>query len=228
VILANLALAAIPAASLGFAMLFAPDGAAGVFQAAVGGLVAAVALGGFSAQGRALTVLARLGAAAVLAGLLHLVLQGDLAAALALGFLFLAASVAAAGLAALGGRLGTPAVPAGAIAACVLWTAMAGLFWADPLAEHLDLRERRPFRQAVLHVDPALALAYDGARFDRLRSPEVYFDVPLASSVYERPAAGPTGAVWLVTGLVLWGGAALAGRLARRRGAASTTGRPAS
>ena len=93
---------------------------------------------------------------------------------------------------------------AGAVAACVLWSAMAGLFWADPVAEHLDRTRRRPFRQAVLHVDPALALAYGAVGYDRLRSEDVYFDVPLASSFYERPGAVTTGAAWLLTGLVAW------------------------
>jgi hypothetical protein len=58
----------------------------------------------------------------------------------------------------------------------------------------------------VLHVDPALAVAYDGAGFDRLRAPDVYFTVPLASSLFERPHAVSTGALWLVVGLVAAGG----------------------
>ena len=50
-----------------------------------------------------------------------------------------------------------------------------------------------------------------------MRSEEVYFDVPLASSLYERPSAGATGSTWLVTGLAFWSCALLVGlRRARR------------
>lgn len=209
--------AVLPALALGVAALLVGPGASGRFQAALTGMIAAVILGAFGVSGSWREALVRVPAAAVLAGGLHALWTGDPGAALALGFLFLAVATAAGGLAMLGRRLGTPSLPAGAVAACVLWVAMGGVFWADPVAEHLGRRQRRPFRQAVLFVDPALALAYDGARFDRLRSPEVYFRVPLASSVYERPEAVSTGALWFGTGLVAWGAALGLGAIGRRR-----------
>lgn len=211
------ALVLLPAlALLGTAAIAAP-GAKGRFQCALAGMTVAVAVGAFG-RGRAPAVAARLAGAALLAAAAFGLLAGDADGALAVGFLLFAVAVASSGLAALGRRVGAPGVSAAAVAASVLWVAMAGLFWADGAAEHLDRTRRRPFRQAVLHVDPALALAYDGAHFDRLHSEEVYFDVELASSLYERPAAFPTGALWLAAGILAWAAARLP--LRRRRRAA--------
>jgi len=211
-------LALLPAFALLATAALAAEGARGRFQAALAAMTVAVAVGAFGAGRAPVRAAARLLAVAVLAGLAHGLLTGDAGGAAATGFLLLAVSVAASGLAALGRRIGTPGPSACAVAAIVLWVAMAGLFWADPAAEHLDRAHRRPFRQAVLHVDPALALAYDGAHFDRLRSEEVYFEVPLASSLYERPSALPTGSLWLAAGLLAWAAALVVRRRGGREG----------
>lgn len=231
-LLAELGGVLVPGAALLVLSAVGPEGAAGRFQGALAGMVVITAVGAFgtgSGHGHALRVaMARVVIAALLAGLVY-GLRGlpsfAVGDALSLALLYGATGAAACGLAALGRVMGTPAVAAGAVAACVLWTAMAGLFWADPVAEHLDRTRRRPFRQAVLHVDPALALAYGAVGYDRLRSEEVYFDVPLASSLYDRPRAGTTGLTWWLAGFSAWGAAlglaALRDRRGGRRGAAA-------
>ncbi|MHC5012866.1 MAG: hypothetical protein ACYTG6_18295 [Planctomycetota bacterium] len=197
----------LPAAVVVSVSAIADDGGAGRFQADLGGLVAAVLLGAFGTPRPASAAL-RLPAAALLAGLAHFLLGGTAGSTAALAFLYLAVSAGAGGWAALGRRVGAPDVPAGAVAAVLLFTAMAGLLWADPVAQRLPRPRRHAFRQSVLHVDPALALAYDASRFDRLHDPEIYVRVPLASSFIERPHAGPTGALWLAWGLLAWASAA--------------------
>jgi hypothetical protein len=98
----------------------------------------------------------------------------------------------------------------------VLGVALQGLLWADPAAERLPLERRWAFRQSVLHLDGATALAYDAAGFDRMHQPRVYADVPLASSSYDRPKAGTTAMAWAALGLVAAGAAALVQELGRR------------
>jgi hypothetical protein len=211
-ILAEVGVALLPAVALLVVTVLGPEGVAGRFRGALAGMVVITATGAFgtgAGTARALrTALRRVVVAAFLAGAAYGLagLTSDTGGApLDLAVLYLGAGVGACGLAALGRAVRTPGVAAGAVAACVLWSAMAGLFWADPVAEHLDRTRRRPFRQAVLHVDPALALAYGAVGYDRLRTEEVYFDVPLASSFYERPKSVTTGVAWMLTGLVAWG-----------------------
>ncbi len=180
------------------------DGAAGVFQTALAGLVVVVGVAAFLVRSRRWD-LAALGAACVLLALVHALRAGSLAGAPALFLLAAGVCTAAAGLAACGRALGTPALTAGTAAGAVLWVAMCGLMWADDLAEALP-RERRPaFRQAVLHLDAATACAYDVADFDRFHDPLVYRKVPLAASLVRAPAAPPTALAWFVLGVLAWG-----------------------
>lgn len=199
---------ALPALALLAVWWAEPASPAGRFRAALAGMVVITALGAFGARASGVPVLRgvvpRLVSAAALAALAYGLLSADPSGALSLFVLYLGVGAAASGLAALGRAMRTPSAVAGTVAACVLWTAMAGLFWADPVAEHIDRTRRRPLRQAVLHVDPALALAYGAVGYDRLRSDPIYFEVPLASSLYERPAALTTGGVWFLAGLAAW------------------------
>ncbi len=155
------------------------------------------------------------------AALAHAAVAGSFDGAWALALLLLAVVAASSGLAAVGRAVGTPALTAGAVGAAVLWLAMTGLFWADGLAETLPATRQFRFRQAVLHLDVATACAYDAARFDRLHDPRVYREVPLAASLVRAPTAGPTGAAWLVVGLLAWGMAGWVGADRRREASAS-------
>lgn len=209
---ARAALIVIAAPALGLlpASAFTEDGAKGLFQADLVALVIATACGAFLVRLRLRSLLA-LVAGAGFAGCAHAIVAGFAGAPL-LALLALAVSLAAAGLAALGRAVGTPALTAGALGASVLWVAMTGLFWADPVAGTLGRGERFPFRQAVIHLDPATACAYDVAKFDRFHDPRIYREVELAASTIRQPSAGPTGLAWLVVGLLALGMAGWLGR----------------
>ena len=203
-----------PLAALVLARALASDSAAGLFQAGLAALVLGVVVAarpaspGDGAWGVGLLSVA-------LASLGFAVIGGGLRGLLAMTMLMGGTALAAYGLSRLGVALGAPRFPAFAVACLVLFAAMLGLRWADPTSAFVERSGRRAFRQAVLHTDPATALAYDGAGFDRLRSPSVYFEVPLASSSYEVPAAPTTGGLWLGVGFVA-GGAAWALTTRRR------------
>jgi hypothetical protein len=219
----TLAAALLPVAGL-FLLRWGADAA---LPAALAGLLAALALmaplGAFGARGSRALVLVPL--AALLAGAVHGLLEADAARGAAASALLLGVGAATGGLAAVGRRVGAPDVPAGAVAAGVLWVAMLGLLWADPVAAALPRARRHGFRQAVLHVDPALAAAYGAAGHDRLRDPSVYFAVPLASSLVEAPGAFWTGATWLGVGLLAGAASVLVGGGWRgRAGAAGIDG----
>jgi hypothetical protein len=197
------ALLALPAVAIGVAASFLPEHPARSFQADVAVLaVTAGAWGMIPATARATALLVL--PSALLPSLVHGAAFGLWEGAARLGALLVAAALAASGLAAVGRRVGAPGVAAGAVAACVLWTAMAGLWWADRVAEGLPPVERHGFRQAVLHVDLATAAAYDAADYDRFHDPDVYARVPLASALMERPRALTTAAVWGVAGALAW------------------------
>lgn len=221
--LAEVGRAALPAVSLLVVAWTGSGGPQGRFRAALAGMVVIVALGAFSSTGSGVRglrrVLTRVVAAAGLAALAYRLgfARADGSGAFGLLVLYLGVGAGASGLAALGRTMRSPALVAGVVAAGVLWTAMAGLFWADPVAERVERTRRRSFRQAVLHVDPALALAYGAVGYDRMRSEEVYSEVELASSYYERPGAATTGSLWLVAGLAAWGAALAAPPRGRRR-----------
>jgi len=142
--------------------------------------------------------------------------RGAPGGAVALAGLGVAVAVASAGLAALGRRLGCPAAVAGGIAAAVLGVASGGVWWADRLAERVDLERRGEVRQAVLRIDPLLAAAYAASGYDRLRSPAVYEGTTVASSAVTPPTAADTACLWAATGLALAGLAVLGPRRARR------------
>jgi len=211
---AGLVAGAPPAAML-LVRLFAAEGAAGLFQTDLAALVVAAGVSAFAMRARLLSFAAIL-LAAVLSALIHALLGGSLGGAPAVGLLVLASGVAASGLAAIGRGLGAPWLTAGSLGAAVLWVAMTGLLWADPMAERLPRERRYVFKQAVLHLDLATACAYDGASFDRFHDEVIYREVPLASSIVRAPAAGPTGAVWLIAGLLAWGVAWLLGAARKR------------
>jgi transposase len=213
-----------PAAGLLLAGLLAPDGPKGLFQADLVGLVLAAGCGAFGVRGR-LVPIAALAVAGLLCGLAHAALAGSFTRLPDLWLLVGAVGAAASGLAALGRAVGAPALSAGTVGASVLWIAMTGLFWADPLAETLPATRQYRFRQAVLHLDPATAAAYSAARFDRLHDPRVYRDVPLAASLIRPPAASHTGSAWLAVGLLAWGVAGLLG-VDRRRSPPDATEAP--
>jgi hypothetical protein len=196
--------AGLPAVGLLIARLVTDAGPRGLFQADLVALVLAVACGAFAVRTRRL-VLVAVPAGAVAVAFAHAAVAGTFDGALALALLELGVVAAASGLAAVGRAVGTPALTAGAVSAAVLWLAMTGLLWADSLAETLPPARQFRFRQAVLHLDVATACAYDVARFDRLHDPRVYREVPLAASLVRAPTAGPTGAAWLVVGLLAWG-----------------------
>lgn len=206
-------LCAAPASAMLVAAIGRAEGAEGLFHVGLAALAVMGAVGAFGTP-TVRSALVRVPIAAVAAAIAFAVLGGGPGGACACGFLLLAVGLAAGGYAAWGRKLRTPRLAAGAIAAGILWVAMCGLFWADGVAEHVPLEERRPLRQAVLHLDPATALAYDAAHFDRLLDPVVYWDVQLASSTIEQPRALSTGTAWLVTGLLLLAGAGLVGRSA--------------
>ncbi|MDJ0520661.1 MAG: hypothetical protein QNJ90_01160 [Planctomycetota bacterium] len=195
-----------PLAALVAAPLTA-SGAEGVFQTDVVGLVAVVGVAGFAVRVRRAHLLALLAAALLLGGV-HLAAGGALAGAPKQVLLACGVGLAASGLAALGRTLGTPALTAGSAAVAVLFVAMTGLVWADDIAEELPRSERFAFRQAVLHLDPATACAFDVAGFDRFHSPLIYRRVQLTTSAVRAPDAVPTGLAWLVFGAVAWGAAA--------------------
>jgi hypothetical protein len=142
---------------------------------------------------RRVLVLAVAGLAAGLALLLAGATLGGAAAGL---LLTLGLAGAAAGLASLGRAAGAGRVGGAAGALLVVLLATTGLFWADPVAERLPAPARRAFRQAVLHLDAATALAHDAAGFDRLMHTPVYANVPLASSTYAAPRALPCALAW--------------------------------
>ncbi len=195
-------------------------GAAGTYRAMAFALVASAAVGAFCARSAAVSSLRAVVVAATLGGAAA-VSTTEVARGLAAAFLGGSVVLSASGLSALGRRVGAPGVAAGAVAASVLWVAMLGLYWADPLSEHVPLALRRGVRQAVLYVDPVLAASYGAAGHDRLHDPDVYFEVPLASSLIQAPDARTTGLTWTAVGLLSWA-AALVGR---RRGPG--TARPA-
>jgi len=174
-----------------------------LFQAHLGALVAASAVCAFAVRVRGVDVVA-MGVGVLLCVLLHLVWHGT-AGALALTVLIAGSAAAASGLAAVGRAIGTPALPAGALGAAVVWVAMTGVFWADDVAASLPYGKQHAFKQAVLHADAATACAYGVADFDRLHDPVVYGKVELASSLLTRPDPFPTGALWLCLGLLTWG-----------------------
>jgi hypothetical protein len=182
------------------------DGAEGVFQADLVGLVAMVGCAAFVVRPRRVHGAALL-AAALLLALVHVVAGGPLGGAVAQSLLGLAVGVAASGLAVLGRALGTPALTAGAAAGAVLWIGMTGLVWADDLAESLPRERRFAFRQAVVHLDAATACAFDAAHFDRFHDDRIYRRVPLAASLVRAPAATSTALAWMALGVLAWGGA---------------------
>ncbi len=198
----------------------AAPGSKGLFQADVAALVAIAVVGAFAVDCSLRGALALLVLAALPAGV-HWLLGGAFVGAPALAVLALGTAAAASGLAVLGRSIGAPRAAAGVVATAVLCTAMTGLRWADALAEHAAPQDRRTVRQAVLHVDLALACAYDAAGHDRLHDPEVYRHVPLAATLIERPTALRTGAIWMGVGFVCWGLGAVGARRSRRRAAAS-------
>jgi hypothetical protein len=218
---ASLFAAAVPAAAFALGRLLAPAGPEGLFRAGLAALLTAVLAFAFVPL-RPLAALLAAALAALLAGGGFLLAGADLGEAAAAGALVLGHACAAAGLAALGRAVGAGQVGAGAVSAAVLALALQGLFWADPAAERLPRERRREFRQAVLDVDGATALAYDAARFDRFHHPPIYADVPLASSTYERPNATSTGLAWGALGCLAGGVATIGRRSARvRRGSRS-------
>lgn len=209
-------IAAAPAFAMLLAAPFAASGAEGLFQVDLAGLVVCAGVSALAVRRRPLLLMTPV-AAALLCALVHLVLgsllsgSASLAGALAAGWLVLATAVAASGLSAVGRGLRAPWLTAGALGAGILWVAMTGLYWADPLSERLPRERRYECKQAVLQLDLATACAYDGAGFDRFHEPTVYRDLPIASSIVAAPSAGPTGAIWLLVGLLAWGVAWLLG-----------------
>lgn len=200
--LGGFAPALLPVGAYALLGLWGGAGPEGRFRAGVGALVLAAALGAFvsGTGGRRLAVL--LISAALVGGAVGL--GGGSPAAVAAGLaLVLSVALAAAGAAALGRRIGAGAAGSGATALGLMLVALTALAWADPLAERLPLPRRWAFVEAVLQVDPASAWAYDVAAYDRLREPEVYATVPLASSTHARPAAGGAALAWGAFGLLL-------------------------
>jgi hypothetical protein len=186
------------------------------------GLVALLLVGALAAfvGGSRRTRLTWLGGGALAAALVLLAVGAALEGAAAGGALALGLGGAAAGLAAAGRSVGAGTFGAGAGALLVVGLATTGLFWADPAAEALPAHARRPFRQAVLDLDAATALAYDAAGLDQLASPPIYAGVPLASATFQAPRALPCALAWGAVGA--WG-ALLAVVLRGRRGGASVT-----
>jgi hypothetical protein len=207
--------AVLPPAAFVAGRLLGPGGPEGLFRAGLVALVAAVLAFAFLPL-RARVWLAAAGLAALGVGLGFLLSGASPGEALGACALVAAHAGAAAGLASLGRAVGAGAVGAGAASAAVLAVALQGLFWADVAAERLPLDRRWAFRQSVLHLDGATALAYDAAAFDRMHHPPVYANVPLASSTFERPHGPTTALVWGTVGLCAAGVAALVADLGRR------------
>ena len=199
-----LLLAAGPLVGMLLALPFTAAGPEGLFQA---DLVALVLMAGLSAYGvRRSRVRLLAPVVGVLAcSLAHLVLGGGFGGALAFGWLLLATAAAATGLAALLRSVKAPWLTAGGIAACILWTAMMGIYWVDAVSDRLPLEERYQFKQRVMQLDLATACAYSAADFDRYHEPTIYRDLPVASSIIGAPAASWTGMIWALVGLVAWG-----------------------
>jgi hypothetical protein len=197
-----------PAAALLFVAGGRADDAEVLFGADLAALVAAALVGGFLAP-TVRSALGRVAVAGVLAGAAHGVAAGSFDRAPLLALVVLAVAAAASGLGALGRRLGTPSLAAGAVAAGVLGAGMTGLWWADDVAEAVPPPRRHALKQAVLHVDVATAAAYDVAVYDRFHDPVVYRDVPLATSLVRAPSAAPSALLWLSVGLVTWSAASL-------------------
>ena len=196
------------------ARLLGAAGVEGLFQAGLAALVVAVLV--FALLPLPVrTFLAAACSAALAVGLAHVVAGAGVSGGTAAALLTASHAVAAAGFAAQGRRLGAGPVAAGAVGAALLAVALQGLFWADDVAERLPAPRRWPLRQAVLDVDGATALAYDGAGFDRLAHPPIYAGVPLASSTHARPTAARAALVWATFG-ILAAGVAAVGRRTRR------------
>ncbi len=217
--------ACVPALGLVGMRVLTEGSPAGLFQVGLTALTLAILVGARPRTTRRGRGAVEIAGGALLAGLAYALVGAGAGGGLALGLLALGSGGGAAGLAALARALGVPSFPAFAVASLVLLTATLGLHWADPSSAWVAKRARRAYRQAVLQVDPSLALAYDGAHYDRLRAPAVYFSVPLASSAYVMPRASSTGAAWLVVGLVAGGAAWVIDRkgrsVGRRRSPAS-------
>ncbi len=194
-------IAVLPAGALVVTWALTEAGARGLFQADVVGLALVTSLGAFG-RVAGWRPLVRLVAAALLLTVGHGVVAGALDGALALGCVALGIGVAAAGLATLGRAVGAAASSSAVIATAVLVTAMLGLSWADPVGDELPLGKRYAFKQAVLHLDAATAVAYDAAKLDRFHDASVYSRVKLASGAVAPPEAIPTGLFWLVVGVL--------------------------
>jgi len=174
--------------------------AGGALRGGIAALALAAAAFAFVALRPRACALAAL-AASLSVGVAFLVAGAGADGALAAAQLIGAQALAAAGFAALGRRVGAGSVGAGAVTSILLALALTGLFWADPVAEHVPERARWGLRQAVLHLDSATALAYDAAHLDRLLAPGVYDRVPLANTSIERPRAATTALCWALFGL---------------------------
>jgi hypothetical protein len=184
------------------------EGAEDLFRAGLGALVAAVLVFAFVPLGvRAFGLAA--GGAALGVALAHVLAGAGVAGGLAAGALLFTQATAAAGFAALGRRVGAGILASGAVSAALLAVALQGLFWADDVAERLPAEGRWMFRQAVLDLDAATALAYDGTNFDRLGHGPIYAQVPRASSTHARPTAARASLVWGVFGFLAAGVASL-------------------
>ncbi len=188
-----------------------PQGAEGRFQVVVAAMCVAAALEAFPRRTARAVFRAPTQGVVLLALLLGL--GASLETALTQGALLVGVALAAGGLAALGRGVGAGWVGAGAVGLALVCVAMSGLFWADDLAAGVPLERRPALRQAVLHLDPATAAAYAEPGFDRLRSrPEIYRDVPLASTLIAAPQPAHTAAAWLLLAAALAGAARLCPR----------------
>lgn len=197
----------LPAAAL-WVWFDGPQGAEGRFQVALVAICVAAALEAFPL--RTLRAVFRAPTQGVVLMGLLLILGATLETALAQAALLVGVALAAGGLAAVGRRVGAGWLGAGAVGLALVCVAMSGLFWADELAAGVALERRPALRQAVLHLDPATAAAYAEPGFDRLRSrPEIYRDVPLASTLIAAPEPLHTAVAWLVLAAALTGAARL-------------------
>ncbi len=141
------------------------------------------------------------------------------ASAGAVALLYLAVATAAAGLVRPARRRPRcPSMPGGRPSRpLVLWTAMAGLFWADPVAERLAAH-------GAPRVSAGRAPRRSGARPGlRRRRASIGSAPPRSTSTCRWPprsssvrVPSSTGALWLVVGLVAAGG----GKWGRRRSTA--------
>jgi hypothetical protein len=180
----------------------APDAA---FRADALALAAAVAVAAF-AGGDVPSRLARAGIAAVLLGAARAGLGAPEGAPAggpaALAALAAGAMLGVLGLRAVGERARCPSPVAGALAGAVLWTACAGVWWADALAAAVPLERRGAVREAVLALDPFTAAAYDVHGWDRMKDSEIYAETTVATLPMRRPNAPATAASWGATGLL--------------------------